>query len=273
MKITASRRDDILRRKSAYEQEYQDRKARHDAQEKNYRLAEEAMEDGIIQVIQDKLGNLAEGLSIRITYRFRNIAVDVDNETEKGNEDVSLRWNWTVYLDKDGNIVKDSGSWSGLQAVTSEQIRHLRHCIDQIEALNNIDWVEILQVEVPKYSEYVTEDNPAYDRDKPNFDKELLEADVEECIGKDLLIADKNGKIYYLLIGETPTQYKIKEYGNYNNMIIDYEGFLKKYRENGGTNTYPGTLAEYIATNGYDYRMKKDKFLDLIKNPVTVIEF
>ena len=70
------------------------------------------------------------------------------------NEDAALSWDYKVELDKDGNPKMRTGSWSGLKAVTPNQLSNLKESVRCIEFIMNMDWKNILSVRFPKYEEF-----------------------------------------------------------------------------------------------------------------------
>ena len=151
----------------------------------------------------------------------------------------------------DGQIEKESGSWSGLTAISPENIDNLKESVRILEILNNIDWEHVLNVEFPKFNDYVTEENPG---ERKSFTNELASADIEDAIDAGLGIKGYGYKYYkstapvvYKVIGETDKQYLVQEI---------YE-------------SYVGDESQYLAP----YRVNKAKFIkDLVKRPISTVE-
>lgn len=272
MKITCNRRDDILKRKAEYEADYNSRKARHDEQQDAYYRAERDVAELVESEVRSRLDAFralqfdiradrgrwgSGGMMIRIQC----------NENNKFDDDVALSWSYNVEMGKEGNVTKESSSWSGLKATTEAQMESLVQTVEALKYLNSVDWSVVLNKQMPKYKDYVTESDPQYDKDKPNFERELFEADLEEAIGANAIVKGKAGEpsgfrngieIYYMIHKETPAQYAVSEALGYRvDAIIAEQG-----KEAG------------IASvrDGYQYRIKKDKFAELVSNPIQIIK-
>lgn len=276
IRITASKRDDILKRKAEYEAEYAQRKSRYDAQNRSYEKANDEVCAKIEDAIRNKMGDLLGELNININLRGfgKMVQVEVGNDlgSPRRSDNASLTYSWKATLDKDGQITKESSSWSGLNATTMEQIEDLKICVQQLEILNSIDWYEILNVDVPEYQDYITENNPDWDRDKPNFDRELFEADIEEAIGQRRLLLAKNGvgryyrgDVYFGIIRDSGSQYTVFE------MPKSYvEADPAKLSNGKYTTTSDMIDAEYA---GNTYRIKKDTLINSLYRPIQSFDY
>ena len=102
----------------------------------------------------------------------------------------------------------------------------------------------------------MSERNPDFGK-KPNFDEELKEADVDECVGKNILIKGirgsgnyYRGQVYYHIVRATDRQYVVEE---------THENYLDK--------DIPNSF-------GREYRVSKKKFLeDMVPKTVETIEY
>ena len=242
MKIIATKRDDILRDKAAYEAGKAERQSKFDEQYRVFQGALSNVETNIATAVNSELGSHADEVKIGVYFGFRNnIEVKVNNGDSPFGPH-ALSWNWSVTLDKNGDVIKDSGSWSGLSAVTAEQIQDLRNTVDILDILNNIDWKTLLNTKVPDYSDYITMDNPKYEKPDRNYDIELKEADIEDMIGDEdsaVFVGDAmpdyfRGNAYVTIIKETPKRFNVRvfhqsqldEWKNGEN--VGYEGVLAK---------------------------------------------
>lgn len=243
MKITAGKREDILRDKAAYEADKAKKQAEYDKQENAYRQATDQVMADIKSAVESELGDHAGEVRINVHVRVYDVEVTVDNGDDPHGP-YALSWNWSVRLDANGNVVKDSGSWSGLSAVTAEQIQDLRNTVNILEILNNIDWKTLLNVKVPSYEDYITMRDPSTIKPERDYDAELEEADTEELIG------DKNaavfvgkafpyyykGDVYVSIWKETPTRFNVTVIPAYlldrwmNNENIGYDAVITKNR-------------------------------------------
>lgn len=268
MKITCNRRDEILKQKAEWEAERDARQAKYDEQEQRFRQAEYDVTSVVENEIKSQLSKFTalqfdvrvdrarfggEGLYIRV----------VCNENNKFSEDSALSWSYQASFE-DGQVKKETSSWSGLQATTEKQMESLTQTLEAIRYLNSVDWSSLLNKEMPNYKDYFTETNPSFDRNEPDFDKMLMEADIEECIGKDILIKGTNsidsrgyfrGTAYYMILKETPTQYLVAKIPGY---IVDSDEYDTK---------------TYVEKNkGYADRVKKENLIRLLNQPIETVE-
>lgn len=175
----------------------------------------------------------------------RSWRVSVNNGDRTGDGQ-ALHWNYDVELDDNGNVVKDTGSWSGLQVTNQQEVDNLKESVRVIEILNNIDWKSILSHSIPQYEDYVTKKRPAM----KHFDYEYFEADVEDAIDAGYAIKGQGNKVYmpsasvwYYVINSTPTMYTVVETDSLDNIDTDYA-----------------------------YRIKKDTLMKLVDSPVVTAE-
>lgn len=192
MKITANRRDDIIRQRDEYDAETNRLNDKSEAASKEYRRVQYELKSALERKVSDMIGPTSISLRINADpwghFGANSWSVEVKaNEGSNFNDKVALVWNWEVKLDKDGNIVKDSGSWSGLKVVTPEQIADLEESVRVMKILNGIDWKEILNSPMAKWEDYVDEEveNNLRDRKKnrPDFESDLQAAELENLIG------------------------------------------------------------------------------------------
>lgn len=269
MKITCGKRDEILKQKEEYEADRAERQAKYNEQEQRFRQAEydvtSLVEDEVKSQL-DRFNALQFDVSVtRGSYNNVGLYILIQcNENNKFDVDVALSWDYRVDLTKDGEVRKESSSWSGLKATTEAQIESLTQTLEALKYLNSVDWSTVLNKEMPKYKDYFTEDDPRYDRNKPDFDKLLLEADIEEVIGKDILLKGYSsinqrgygvGSTYYMILKETPAQYTVCRIPGYtvNNEEYDLKEVVEKNKK-------------------YAYRMRKDTLIQLLYKPIETLE-
>lgn len=227
MKITARKRDDILRDKAAYEADKAERQSKFNEQKRDWYIARQSVMDSVKSEIKSELGNHVDDVNIKVDA-WDNIEVTVNNGDNPFGPS-ALSWNWSVKLDRDGNVVKDSGSWSGLSAVTAENIQDLRNTVDILEILNNIDWKTLLNTKVPEYEDYITMNDPSYEKPDRDYDVELKEADIEDIIGdEDAAVFVGNalpdyfrGNEYVSILKETPKRFNV--YVFHESVIDDWK--------------------------------------------------
>lgn len=263
-KINEDRLSDIRAAKDAWDAEYDKQNKIYKDQENKYRHAMYDVADNLQKEVVNAIGNTTINLRVDVD----NYGIDADsyqvrvygNDSNKFDDNIALSWDWKVYLDKDGNVLKDSSSWSGLKATTPEQLNDLEETLRILKLLNNLDWAELIgnaNAKRPKYDDYITAPYPSRS-DRPNFEQQLKDAAVEDTIGKDVLIQGRgSGKnynssatVWYYVVGATDKQYKMFEFSNYA---------IQNHEER-------GDLAEFI----HDYakyapdRITKEKFLSNI---------
>ena len=125
MKITCTKRDDILKRKQEYEADRAQRQARYDAQSKNYDDEDISRKKSIEDAVKQQLGDTGLDLSVSVrdaSWGNHSYQVDISDEDDKFNPDKALSWSWKVYLTNEGEVTKESSSWSGLNAVSKKNI-------------------------------------------------------------------------------------------------------------------------------------------------------
>ena len=255
-KITADRREDILKRKAEYEAKRAEYEADRDERSHKFEMAEYDVMNPIKQQLESDLSvfNLLQFV-VRVErhYGGKGVRVRIEcNENRKFDDSVALAWNYDVNLTKDGEVKRESSSWSGMSAVTPEQVASLKQTVEAVEYLLNLDWASLLNVTLPHYRDYY--DGALPEPEKEDFDAELREAELEGYVGTDTLILVENfessgwrGKeVYVRLIRETPSQYVC-------NIFHPYE--LSSFKEQGRK------LADR-----YTQRVKKSNIVPVVKD-------
>ena len=282
MRITASKREDILRRKSEYEANRAASRAKFEEQFNAYSTAE----DNIFEAVKSNVMQLLKGFDllefdVSVDRRFRShLGVSIRcNDRKHSDPNSSLTWSYDVILTKDGEVQKETSSWSGLQATTESQLASLTQTLEALKQLNKIDWATLLNVTLPKYSDYVTEPFAEYDRNAPDFDRELIEADIEEAIGTNVLIKGQPdsgrytwGNIYYGVVSNTPAMYTVFEVsGRYVDAILRGE-LLERPEGRGGDVT---DISQLIAdSKSHTYKIRKDTFINhKAQQPIQTLEY
>lgn len=240
-----ARRDDILRRKQAYDDAVNKQK-----EERNqYRKAEWDVMKGVEELVLQKIGKTSLNLDVSVDRAWRTgLEVRINNGNNP-HDDQALNWNWQAKITDDGDVKKDSGSWSGLSAITSEQIANLKESVRVIEVLNNLDWKNLLTVELPNYSDYIKTELP----EQENFDQQLVEADVEDAAEQGLLIKGHGYKMYapratvfYNVLNMTDKSFRVQE-------------------------VHEDDLSDESRW-GSPYTIRKDKFFEVIDKPIKTAE-
>ena len=267
MKITAARRSraDIIRDYDAAMDRNEEREQSAKIMERLYKADKAKVLNSIKEAVEDELSPFSElYLDVSVGSRYvggmGEYAIEVhvtSNNNRVHAEDKALSWDWTVWLDKDGEVAKESGSWSGLQAVNETQLESLRQTVACLEVLNSMDWKSLLNKSTPNYMDYMTQDyREGNDGETELLDKEMLEADIEDAMHTGALIKGTGYKYfpnrstaYYRVISETPSRYKVDEVS-----ALD----VKR-----------GTVTE---DPSYYYNITKEKFFDIIDKPVRTVE-
>ena len=260
MKITCARnREQIAREKAAYDERRAAKQAKKDAQYKSWQKDYLAIANSVKEQIEDALSaftNLNLEVNVDLSWDS-SLKVSIgSNQHNVHDEHKALSWEWTAYVDrKTGELKKESGSWSGLNAVTTEQIESLKQSAACLEVINSLDWESMLNVDLPKYEDYIT--NDVYEKDPDdgrNFKQELLEADVEDAMNAGLWIKghgyrwyNSRADVYYKVLKETPSQYEVIE--AWANDVLKGEGDRTS-----------------------SYKIKKDTFFQVIDTPVETLE-
>lgn len=227
MKITCNRKEDILRRKAEYEDAYNKQKEAHDAEFRNFRNAQFSAVEPTKKYLEDLFAKYPT-LHAKVVvdpwgrYDSDGISVRIDvNDSEKFNDDTALSWDYSAYLTSDGEVKRESSSWSGMKAVTRDQLKNLEETVAVLKELADLDWENLLKKEMPKYEDYVTTREPDR-RNKPDFDRELIEAEIEDIIGQRKMIEVKpfssswyNGNVFVAIVKDSGSQYTIVECPSY----------------------------------------------------------
>lgn len=263
MRITCSKRDDVIRQRDEYNARYLENKAKYDEQYTTYQNAQNAVTDAVKSSIESELSECAQHIDIDIDTRPAWITEGGVSATVRSydhdvfNESKALSWTWEVKLAQDGTVIKETSSWSGLQATTAEQIESLEWVVKALKILNSMDWEKILNVRLPKYTEYVTVPQPSR-ADEPNFNQMLMEADIEDGIGQPVLFEGKDGS-WFGILRATPTQYSYYTVSEYQ-----FDDFIAKYQGN------VGQLLQDM--KGRARNMTKAKLVAMLKNPVKTFQ-
>lgn len=233
MKIIATRKEDILRRKAEYDAQRAAYESDHEERWSRYRTAERDVLDPIQEYLKTELGKF-DLLIFRIVVdtEFGGIEVRIQCDCDSlFKASSALSWHYTVNLSEEGELEQESGSWSGLQAVTAEQMESLKQTVQALEFINSIDWKQLLTVELPDYDKYMEgmTKNPEFH----DFNKELQEAEIEDVIGQNILVKvggiSEYGRtpVWARFIKETPTQYQIEIIDDWTKKRLEESGELK----------------------------------------------
>ena len=263
-KINETRRDDIIKARDEWDAEYNRQNDIYKDQENKYRNAMYDVADNLQSEVKSAIGNTS--LKLRVDVDNYGIGGDgyqvriYGNDSNKFDDNIALSWDLKIWLDDAGNVKKDSGSWSGLKATTTEQLDDLAETLRVLKILNNLDWSRLIGTansNRPNYDDYITAPYPSRSN-RPNFEQQLKDAAVEDTIGKDVLIQGKgSGKnynsratVWYYVVGATNKQYKMFEFSNYT---------IQNHEELGDLADFIHDYAKYAPDH-----MTKEKFLSNI---------
>lgn len=224
--VEAGRREDIIKERDAWDAAHDQAEAQQKEEGRRFREAQDAVMGPIQQEIEQGMAKF-DRLHTKVTVdtrwgghgRGETIQVRVQvNEWEKFQDSVSLAWSMDIRVDpEDGSIVKETGSWSGLKATTAEQLEDLRQTLDALEYLNSIDWATLLNKKLPDYADFYKTYVPS---NRPNFEQQLQELDLQELVGSNKALLCQNwessgfrgSQVWVQLIRETPSGYTGRVY-------------------------------------------------------------
>ena len=221
MIIKETKADEIRAAKDAWDAEFEKANNEYEDQEQNYRYALYTVMENIEQGIRDKLSDLnIENLTIEADPyggRFGSeFHTDIKFKYGRPSDNkTSLRWDAKIYLNNSGEVMKETGSWSGLEATTPELIADLKNSVQVIERIMNMDWQEIIldaETKRPNYKDYITKTRPNRGN-RPKFEDQILEATIDDIGGTNTLIKGNNNNYrrpgWYKVIKATPKRYTV----------------------------------------------------------------
>ena len=264
--VRASRLDDIRRERDEWDSKNAEQKAKFDAQIKRYDEAVKAVTNGIVAHIEETLvGVDIYNKSIDVDAGWKTLTVRVKGG-KNHDENSALTWEWKVSLGRDGNIVRDSSSWSGMQVNTPAQVQDLKNIATAIERLSTIDWDNLLNVQIPEHEDYITE--RASIGTRPNFEDQEIEAELSNLVGTNVGVegaeigGNSNRRAYwYIIVAESAKQFQ----------VIGIHMHTIRRIEEGDTNM---TIQQLIdREKQYPTRVSKEKFLSVITKPLVKKEF
>lgn len=222
MKITANRKEDILKRKAEYEAANEAYHKESDRRWREYRKAVETVTDPIKEELEYNLGKFS-ALQFRVDVeegRWRDPGLRVHiscDEDRKFNENVALAWSYDAHLaEEDGQIVpiRESSSWSGLSATTEAQLESLRQTVKALDYLNSLDWNDLLNRTTPNYSDLFQDELTQPKRE--DFEGQLRDATLDEIAGtnKLVLVREHNtyDPLYAKVLKSSPKTCEIRTY-------------------------------------------------------------
>lgn len=220
MKITCSRRDDIIKQRDEFDTRRKSLRSQQEKDEQNARQATLSVFKEVEDAVKARLKPVSKlPLDVRVRHgRYDGMEVNVECGGPH-TDGLALAWNYRVYLNDEVDVVKETGSWSGLSATTAEEMMSLKRSIRALEILNEeIDWEELIKTAVPRYEDFMTQDYSELRNPRPDFEGQLREADIEEAIqsgkpihGKAVASTGYREGIpgEYTILKETPKSYVV----------------------------------------------------------------
>lgn len=184
-------------------------------------------------------------------YQTAEIRVDY-GELRVSDESLPLKWSWRFKVDSKGRTSRESSSWSGLNATTSDHIAQLRQSVNALEALSNLDDERLVKLafqNAPAYDEYVTQKVDRLDETEYVYKK------LDALAGEDVFLAGDEkwyGAYYYKIVKDTGKQYTVETW---------YLG-------------YPSNVSGRDRTEFMLYdtkRYRKDKLYDAVRHPIVPV--
>ena len=257
---------------------YDARKQVYEDQSRNYHIARDNWVDNLVAIITNQFKDYIDklpGLKITADRSWGEVEINFDYEDRWNTprENKSLLWSYKIELTENGEIKKETNSWSGFQAVTSTQIDDLMNSANLLKAIVEFDWAPVLEEAKetqPKYSNYIGIRDPNYDPDykDPGYDKLIREAEVDEAINSGKWIKAYKGpwsngineSVWYFVFSQTPKFYDVTKFALNNiRWALTHEGpsneqLLEEIRN-------PQTISKY-----YRDRIKKENLS--LANPI-----
>lgn len=225
MRIIASKKDEILRRKAEYDEAMSNYNSAYDAASKNFSNAVDAVLMPIRHTLESVLQQYTSlDFEVRVERTYRDsVRVMVECNRNRIFENTNaLSWDYDALLDvSTGELKRATSAWSGLKAVTEDQMTSLRQTVAALEYLNSVDWAALLNVTLPEYNEFF-DDLPERPQTE-DFNAQLIQAELSELVGTGKLIkvhpwgesCPYRGDLWVQISGETAAQYRVIPVPNY----------------------------------------------------------
>lgn len=246
---------DVKRELEQVDNDIRTKKAQYDEEASKWRDAIYEVANSIKEEIAEDIGEVSIPLEIDVKPGFMSKGYEVTiRNSDNPHDDQALNWNWNASIDEQGEVKKESGSWSGLTAISAENIDNLKESVRVLEILNNMDFSKILSRSMPEASDYIMHGYPTKDdmQRKDELTTELFESEMNEIMesGNWIKLKDGQGKYYrrdaYIrILSESPKMYKVAE--------------------EFGSRISPESA-------GYDYNIRKEKLESIIQKPFDVLE-
>ena len=204
-KINAASYADIRRQRDEYDAETQRLEGLQEVNTDKYRLAQKAIKQNIADAVLNLIGPTPMDLHVDVSTNWMRDdiygwTVSIKNSNFDTSNQRALCWDIQIRLDNDGNVVKESNSWSGLKAVTPEQIEDLEESLRIIKLIANTDWHEILNTPAANFEDYQDAELNQSLRDRkearPHFEKDMFDAQLQELLNGNEAIQLYSNEIY-----------------------------------------------------------------------------
>lgn len=231
--VYATRADELRSQMAEYDATTSEFQRKYNEQSEAWRNARRVEKKALEQEVRDAIGTSSiSDITVRAETSLYD-AANADrslwdvyirvNDNSKWDDATALAWNYDIRMNKEGEVEKETGSWSGLRATTPEQLDDLRESVRLMEKIGSIDWSSLLQRAGINFDDYVDSENAsqlrAREKSRPDFEQDILKAEVEDYIGQPIWV-QLNGspsstwgspdREYYAKIKkETPARYEI----------------------------------------------------------------
>lgn len=206
-RINAASYADIVRQRDEYDAETDRLKVLKEGNTNKYRAAQRTIRENIANAVLKLIGPTSLNLDVYIdTDWMGDIGgrpgwiISIKNNYYGNNDQRALCWDITIKLNSEGDVVKESNSWSGLKAVTAEQIADLEESVRIIKLIATTDWRELLSTPRANSDDYEDADLNQSIRDRegarPNFEKDMFDAQLEELLNGNTAIELYSNEIY-----------------------------------------------------------------------------
>ena len=158
------------------------------------------------------------------------------NQNRMFDTDSALTWRYHVDV-KDGEVVRESSSASGLQAVTPSQIASLKQTVNALETLSTMDWDALINRQPPDIESFVSEGSEG-----PSLAdyRALDDEEIDSLAGERVLVQSKVSGQWYQIVKTSPKfiqyisvpEYAIDEAGSIDEVLERYDFVEKKSRDN-----------------------------------------
>lgn len=160
-RISAASYADIVRQRDEYDAETDRLKVLKEGNTNKYRAAQRTIRENIANAVLKLIGPTSLNLDVYVDTDWMGgigdklgWMISIKNNYYGNTDQRALCWYITIKLNSEGDVVKESNSWSGLKAVTLEQIADLEESVRIIKLIANTDWRELLSTPPANSDDY-----------------------------------------------------------------------------------------------------------------------